>query len=83
MRQAYARNLLVAVVTLTAIGGTAHAATKFSTMCQKRLSDGEIMVSDGTKLPASYEGGFKVVSYRATRTGDGWSFGPCVITPRR
>ena len=60
--------------------GTAEAGRRVRTDCQKNLGDGRILVQDGTVLPDDAR--FKVVSYKASRTDDGWSYGPCTVELR-
>ena len=45
--------------------------------CQQNLSDGRILVSDGTLLPADAR--YTIKRYTPKRQADGWSYGPCVL----
>jgi len=45
--------------------------------CQQNLSDGRILVSDGTLLPADAR--YAIKRYTPKRQADGWYYGPCVL----
>lgn len=60
--------------------GSAHAAQRVKVDCWKRLRDGDIHV-DTTKHP-ELNSGFKVLSYKANRKTDEWSYGSCVVVAR-
>ena len=58
-------------------GAVAQSSVRMNLTCQKNLSDGRILVSDGRLLPDNAR--FKVISYRETSRDGGWSQGPCVL----
>jgi hypothetical protein len=73
--------LLLIALALAMTSSSAQAGQRVSTSCRKRLSDGDIIASDTRKLP-ELDSGFKVLRYKANRTSDGWSYGPCVLETR-
>jgi hypothetical protein len=74
------RRLLLLALALAMTSSSAQAGQRFSVSCQKRLSDSDIQ-ADVRAYP-QLESGFNVVRYKANHTGDGWSYGTCVLEAR-
>ncbi len=69
--------LITIACVLLFLTASAEAGTKMTMQCQQNLSDGRVLVSDGTLLPENAR--FKVLSYKPARKSDGWSYGTCVL----
>ncbi|TXM95227.1 hypothetical protein FV223_01645 [Methylobacterium sp. WL116] len=72
---------LVVVFCNSMIFGPAYAASQVKVECWKRLSDGDVH-AETSKYP-QFSSGFKVMSFKSNRKDAEWSFGTCVLAPRK
>lgn len=72
---------LAVMAFFVASSASAQSGRTLQTTCQKNLSDGRILVSDGRAIPDGY--GFKVVKYTPRSRDSGWSTGPCTVVLRK
>lgn len=70
--------VILCAVTLSA---PAYAASQAKVECWKRLSDGDVD-ADTSKYP-QFSSGLKVISFKANRKDAEWSYGTCVLAPRK
>lgn len=72
---------LAAIFCAAMISTPAYAASQAKVECWKRLSDGDVH-AETSKYP-QFSSGFKVLSFKANRKDAEWSYGTCVLAPRK
>lgn len=72
---------LAAAICTAMIAGPASAASHAKVECWKRLSDGDVH-AETSKYP-QFSSGFKVLSFKANRKDAEWSYGTCILVPRK
>lgn len=72
---------MAAVIVTAMIPGSVSAASNAKVECWKRLRDGDVHAETG-KYP-QFSSGFKVLSFKANRKDSEWSYGTCILAPRK